>query len=90
MRTSFSLLARETPRTCAVSAGEAKSVVMTALAIAPPTTTDYHRFPDLNTANLTCGRFGPWHYISALEPSTCKVRAGYDGLEFRLSDSLIF
>jgi len=34
MRTSFSLLARETPRTCAVSAGEAKSVVMTALAIA--------------------------------------------------------
>jgi hypothetical protein len=34
MRTSFSLLARETPRTCAVSVGEAKSVVMTALAIA--------------------------------------------------------
>jgi hypothetical protein len=34
MRTSFSLLARETPRTCAVSAGEAKSVVMTTLAIA--------------------------------------------------------
>ena len=34
MRTSFSLLARETPRTCAVSAGEANSVVMTALAIA--------------------------------------------------------
>jgi hypothetical protein len=52
MRTSFSLLARETPRTCAVSAGEAKSVVMTALAIASSDNNRLSSIPSILMSNL--------------------------------------
>jgi len=55
MRTSFSLLARETPRTCAVSAGEAKSLVMTALAIASSDNNGLSLIARILMSNLTAG-----------------------------------
>jgi hypothetical protein len=73
MRTSFSLLARETPRTCAVSAGEAKAVVMTALAIASPDNNRLSSIPGILMSNLAA-RFG--RRTSAVEPAYSLVR-GY-------------
>ena len=55
MRTSFSLLARERPRTCAVSAGEAKSLVMTALAIASSDNNGSSSIPRILMSNLAAG-----------------------------------
>lgn len=66
MRTSFSLLARETPRTCAVSAGEAKSVVMTALAIASSDNNRLSSIPSILMSNLDA-RFR--RCTSAVEPA---------------------
>jgi hypothetical protein len=66
MRTSFSLLARETPRTCAVSAGEAKSVVMTALAIASSDNNRLSSIPSILMSNLAA-RFR--RRASAVEPA---------------------
>jgi hypothetical protein len=66
MRTSFSLLARETPRTCAVSAGEAKAVVMTALAIASSDNNRLSSIPSILMSNLAA-RFR-WR-TSAVEPA---------------------
>jgi hypothetical protein len=66
MRTSFSLLARETPRTCAVSAGEAKSVVMTALAIASSDNNRLSSMPSILMSHLA-SRFR--RCTSAVEPA---------------------
>ena len=65
MRTSFSLLARETPRTCAVSAGEAKSVVMTTLAIASSDNNRLSSIPGILMSSLARFR----RCTSAVEPA---------------------
>jgi hypothetical protein len=55
MRTSFSRLARETSRACAVSAGEAKSVVMTALATASSDNSRILSIPRISISILAAG-----------------------------------
>ena len=65
MRTNFSLPARETPRTCAVSAGEAKSVVMTALAIASSDNNRLSSIPSILMSSLARFR----RCTSAVEPA---------------------